>query len=285
MSEYWKSTPKYWCKFCEAFIRDTPNDRKQHEQTGKHQNGIQRSLRELHKNKERDEREKQRAQNEVARLKRLAGEKESPQPGSSSNVVKSKPSFTSTAAKATADDRRRQMEQLAAMGVAVPEDYKRDMAIVSEWKTVSETPIYSPNAPIKGEDEEGKAVGAFGVRKRKLDDEEAEVEHAAARASRKNWGSTLKAYPGAQKVEEEDDIDVLLSAPKVKKEKPENTMQEQSQTEGADTSLKTEDLADAPATLDAIPQAGEPAAEVKKEDDVPSPVDPPVVFKKRKGKI
>jgi len=287
MSEYWKSTPKYWCKFCEAFIRDTPNDRKQHEQTGKHQNGIQRSLRELHKNKERDEREKQRAQHEVARLKRLAGEKDAPQPGASSNVAKSKPWFTSSVARATAEDRRRQMEQLAAMGVAVPEEYKRDMAIVSEWSTVSETPIYSQDAPIKGEDEEGKAVGAFGVRKRKLDDDEAEEEQAVARASKKNWGSTLKAYPG-QKKEDEDDIDALLSAPKVKKEKIEGDAQEQEQcqgqTEGATTSLKTEDPADTTTTLDAIPLVGEPAAEVKKEDDSPSPADPPIVFKKRKGK-
>ena len=84
--------------------------------------------------------------------------------------------------------------------------------------------------------------------------------------------------------EEDDDIDALLSAPKVKKEKPENEEQEHGQTDGTGASLKTEESVDAPATLDAIPQAGEPAAEVKKEDVVPSLADPPVVFKKRKGK-
>jgi len=282
MSEYWKSTPKYWCKFCETYVRDTPNDRKQHEQTGKHQGGIQKSLRELHKRKEQDEREKQRAQNEVARLKRLAGDKESPQSGSSSNVAKTKPLFTATASKATAEDRRRQMEQLAAMGVAVPEEYKRDMAIVSEWSTVSETPIYSNDAAVKGEDGESKeAVGAFGVRKRKLDDEEAEVEQAAAKASRKNWGSTLKAYPGAQAPEPEADIDALLSAPVMKKEKSSAVAQE-SQDPAA--SLKKEESTDGAAAMQAIPQTGEPAAEVKHEDDAPAPADPPIVFKKRKGK-
>ncbi|GAB7338606.1 hypothetical protein MBLNU457_5341t1 [Dothideomycetes sp. NU457] len=283
MSEYWKSTPKYWCKFCETYVRDTPNDRKQHEQTGKHQGGIQKSLRELHKRKEQDEREKQRAQGEVARLKRLAGEKESPKLGSSSHVAKTKPSFTAIAPKATAEDRRRQMEQLAAMGVAVPEEFKRDMAIVSEWSTVSETPIYENDAPVKSEDGESKdAVGAFGVRKRKLDDEEAEVEQAAAKASRKNWGSTLKAYPGAQAPEPEADLDALLAAPVVKKEKSPAVAEESA--EATTASLKKEESTDGAAALQAIPQTGEPAAEVKNEDDAPATADPPIVFKKRKGK-
>lgn len=287
MSEYWKSTPKYWCKFCETYVRDTPNDRKQHEQTGKHQGGIQKSLRELHKRKEQDERDKQRAQSEVARLKRLAGERESPKLGSPSHVAKTKPSFTAAATKATVEDRRRQMEQLAAMGVAVPEEYKRDMAIVSDWSTVSETPIYSNEAPVKGEDdgENKEAVGAFGVRKRKLDDEEADVEQAAAKASRKNWGSTLKAYPGAKAPEPEADLDALLSAPVVKKEEEMSPAVAQGPAKDTTASLKQEEsTTDGAATLQAIPQTGEPAAGVKNEDDATAATNPTIVFKKRKGK-
>ena len=68
MAEYWKSTPSYWCKFCSIYVRETPIERKNHEASAKHQNNIQRSLRDLHKNKEREDRDKQRAKDEVARL-------------------------------------------------------------------------------------------------------------------------------------------------------------------------------------------------------------------------
>ena len=57
MSEYWKSTPKYWCKHCSVYVRDTKLERTNHEATGRHQGAIKRSLRDLHRNAEQQERE------------------------------------------------------------------------------------------------------------------------------------------------------------------------------------------------------------------------------------
>ena len=49
MSEYWKSTPKYWCKHCGIYVRDTKLERTNHEATGKHQGALKRFLRDLHR--------------------------------------------------------------------------------------------------------------------------------------------------------------------------------------------------------------------------------------------
>ena len=225
MSEYWKSTPKYWCKFCQLFVRDTSLEKKQHESTPKHQNSIQRSLRELHKGKEREDREKQRAKDEVARLKgqapRSSGTKLFPFAGAAATAAAGTAgSFSRSGAvanKATPEERKRQMEQLAAMGVAVPDEYRRDMAVASEWQTVSERPIYSRPVEVKSEakQEEGEekpAIGSFGVRKRKMDEREGESgAQAAESAERRKWGSSLRTYPGAAGAVEEEDLDALLA--------------------------------------------------------------------------
>jgi hypothetical protein len=63
--------PKYWCKFCVTFVKDTKFERQQHEATGRHQGNIQRSLRGLHREQETEQRNKARAQAEVARLNGL----------------------------------------------------------------------------------------------------------------------------------------------------------------------------------------------------------------------
>ncbi|MBE7181524.1 MAG: hypothetical protein INR71_10015, partial [Terriglobus roseus] len=79
---FWTSTltgpvsapqPKYWCKFCKTYVRDTKFERQQHDATGRHQSNIQRSLRTLHRDAERGERDKQRARDEVARLNGVVG--------------------------------------------------------------------------------------------------------------------------------------------------------------------------------------------------------------------
>ena len=36
MSEYWKSTGKYWCKYCSVFVTDNKICRKKHEESDKH---------------------------------------------------------------------------------------------------------------------------------------------------------------------------------------------------------------------------------------------------------
>jgi len=282
MSEYWKSTPKYWCKFCKTFVRDTGLERKAHDSTPKHQSNIQRSLRDLHKNTEREEREKQRAKDEVARLNGIvSGRSGSAKAGPSGGY-----GAAGGTAKATPEERKRQMEQLAAMGIAVPQEFRKDLAVGGEWSTVSETPIYN----VKPEDEEGKPTGSFGVRKRKLDEDEEE----ALAVEKKGWGSRFKTYPGSKGAD--DDLDALLTAPIIKKEhvkqdetpslaEPETNTEalqaaEPESKEVAPLLKKEESIAEPP--LAAIPDVDQPIAPVKHEEAAAA--DPPIVFKKRKGK-
>ena len=70
--------PKYWCKYCEVYVKDTKFERAQHEATGRHQGNIQRSLKTLHRKQENEQRDKARAQAEVARLNGLVGSSSNP---------------------------------------------------------------------------------------------------------------------------------------------------------------------------------------------------------------
>ncbi|THV64563.1 hypothetical protein D6C92_09015 [Aureobasidium pullulans] len=271
MSEYWKSTPKYWCKFCSTYVRDTNLEKKSHEATPKHQNNIQRSLRELHKKSERDDREKQRAIDEVARLNGLVSGKQQPTISVASGSQLPAPKLKSTAPSGPASvaERKRQMEQLAAMGVAIPDEYRRDMSIRGEWSTVSETPIYSK--PVKSaSDDEDDDTKAFGVRKRKLDEDDEDIKLAP-----KAWGSRLKTYPGA-KANDEEDLDALLSGATAKKEV---------KSEEPDL-LKKEGDADTTESIAAVPDIAEsgPATESEAKSELKVEQDAPVVFKKRKSK-
>jgi hypothetical protein len=272
MSEYWKSTPKYWCKFCSTYVRDTTLEKKSHEATPKHQGNIQRSLRDIHKRTEREDREKQRAKDEVARLNGLVSGKQQPNISVASASQPSAPKLKSTAPSGPASvvERKRQMEQLAAMGVAIPEEYRRDMSIQGEWATVSERPVYS--RPLKSaSDDEDDDTKAFGVRKRKLEDEEDKLNMAP-----KAWGSRLKTYPGAS-ANTEEDLDALLSGATTKKEV-------KSEEAGLLKSEADLDTTDAIAAVPDIAEAALAESETKPDLKQEQEQEAPVVFKKRKSK-
>ncbi|KKY18493.1 putative formin binding [Diplodia seriata] len=232
MAEYWKSTPKYWCKFCQLFVRDTKFERQQHEATGKHQSSIQRSLRDIHRTREREDREKQRAKDEVARLNGLTGGASSSSSSaaatsSSSSSSRAKPTTRAAAPQqpsqqATAEERKRQLKQLADMGVAVPDEYRGEMALAGEWQTVAVKPLDNDDSSEYRDANRG-AGGAplnVGVRKRKVEDgeeEEEELRRALAAGEKKparkpGWGNSFKAFPDAKGgADPADDIEALLS--------------------------------------------------------------------------
>ncbi|CCF38227.1 U1 zinc finger protein [Colletotrichum higginsianum] len=310
MSEYWKSTPKYWCKHCSIFVRDTKLERQNHEATGKHQGALKRFLRDLHRGHEQEEREKERAKREVERLKGIA-------PGSSASAF-SAPSFprpggsSGAPAPSSAEaQRKQQMEQLAGLGVSIPTAFRGDMAMAGEW-TVTATKVIDPDAP-REKPVEAKAVG---VRKRERTDEEKEEEEAVRGLfkKRKGWGST-RMMP-----EDDGDLDALLSSNTllraVKKEEEEvgepaeadakgdvkaeenPTEEEVKKEDGTEDTAPADVKSDAPAVkrepeddddagkgLD-VPALGDAA--VKKEDEATAEsaeaAAPAVVFKKRKPK-
>ncbi|EEB08284.1 WW domain-binding protein 4 [Schizosaccharomyces japonicus yFS275] len=49
MTEYWKSIPKYFCKYCNKFVTDTKLGRREHEATFKHQNAIKKFMDDIHR--------------------------------------------------------------------------------------------------------------------------------------------------------------------------------------------------------------------------------------------
>ncbi|MCJ1359147.1 MAG: hypothetical protein MMC33_009147 [Icmadophila ericetorum] len=106
MSEHWKSTPKFWCKHCKIYIRDTKIEKQNHEATPKHQGNLKRFLGDLHRDHEKDEREKQRAKDEVARLNE-APPPERSAPGGPSRKPASAPSASASQKLDPAEQKRR----------------------------------------------------------------------------------------------------------------------------------------------------------------------------------
>ncbi|KAB8339133.1 hypothetical protein FH972_022069 [Carpinus fangiana] len=269
MSEYWKSTPSYWCKFCETYVRDTPISKSQHEATGKHQGAIQRSLRKLHKEHEIEEREKKRAKDEVARLKGVVSGK----PVSNSSTGGALPKSTPQPRKhATLDERKRQLKQLADMGVSVPEEFRKDMAMATEWQTIA-TRQLDEAGNVKEEKGDFKS---FGVRKRKADEDQDSEEEETAEGPNKaprSWGSRFKTYKDAN--EADVDFDQLMAAESstatTTKEEILPVKKEEEEVSGGFRPINDQE--------DINPKVEEsPPDEVKTE-----PVS--VVFKKRKAKV
>lgn len=112
------------------------------------------------------------------------------------------PAAPAVSQPATASERKRQVAQLAEMGVAVPQEFRGEMALAGEWETLSERQIekYGDSSAIN-----------IGVRKRKHEGQEGEEEEEGAeRVVKKSWGSTTRKYPGFQ--EEDEDLDALLQS-------------------------------------------------------------------------
>lgn len=302
MSEYWKSTPKYWCKHCKTFVRDTKLEKTNHEATPKHQGNLKRFLRDLHKGHERDERDKQRAKDEVDRLNGAVSasssksgsapwERRSAMPSASAGVNQ----------QATPADRKRQLAQLAEMGVAVPEDFRREMAMAGDWQILSEKVVYNNDSLKKEEyNEDVKPSGlSMGVRKRRFEGQE--EEEAGEPVVKKGWGSTIRTYPGAK--EDDDDLDTLLGTTKrrvvtegegskplgsgrsFRSEQANNHVPAKGSNPGLDLpAIKQEDHADSGVVAETnLKQTAdvEHSESVKREEDPP---DSGVLFKKRKAK-
>lgn len=175
-------------------MKDTPLERKQHENTGKHQGNLKRFLRDIQNNHERGERDKERAKAEVERLK---GSQNASSTSKGPSVLPTERQPTSLPLSAA--DQKRQWSQLAEMGIQVPGQFRNEMAMPGDWNSLP-TPSSQdlpPEDPL-----------SIGVRKRKATDEEEEealLVHQAT-ASR-GWGSTTKVFPG----QDTADLSSLLS--------------------------------------------------------------------------
>ena len=187
------------------------------------------------------------------------------------------------------------------MGVAIPEDFRREMAMAGDWQTTSERPIYENDFVKKEEPEDVKPGGlSVGVRKRKFEGQE-EEEEAGETVVRKGWGSTIRTYPGSGG--DDDDLDMLLKSTKRVIREGEgletlgpggSSRPEQAGTHiitkgsqsGLDSpALKQEESAGSQEvtgeTISSTSAVETPLESVKQEDNAP---ESGVVFKKRKAK-
>jgi hypothetical protein len=182
-------------------VRDTTFEKRQHEATGKHQNNLKRFLRDIQNNHERGEREKEKAKAEVERLNKVVG-CASATTGAASEPAKPTTVRKTPAARLSAEDQKRQWAQLAQMGIDVPDNFRAEMAMAGEWKSVPQAKMQE-NEPVTDS-------LSVGVRKRKLDEEDEEdVESGTALSARKVWGKSIRTYPGDET--QQQDLDSLLS--------------------------------------------------------------------------
>ena len=184
-----------------------------------------------------------------------------------------KPSSSNTP-QASPAERKRQLEKLAEMGVAIPEEFRKGMVMAGEWQVLSETPIYEelPKKEIgvkKEEDVDQKPTALnVGVRKRTHDTEEEEI------SAKKRWVPPTQTYPNGH----DEDLDALLAST-ASRRKP---VVSQATPSGSDRMLKVESpphikkeaSTEDSTTLDI------PFRSVKDEEEPGAGV----VFKKRKGK-
>ena len=182
------------------------------------------------------------------------------------------------------------------MGIAVPEDFRKEMAMAGDWQTISQRRIEERAKKEEGledfKDFKPDLTLNVGVRKRKFDGQE-EEEEAGATVVRKGWGSTTRHYPGSDD-DNQEVLDSLLNNAAVRS--PNNNqgdLAEASLTPGAGTTISQKGRSpvvpepsikkEEPDSLDMeIPQQGVcPDIPVKEEDGIQGPA---VMFKKRRSK-
>ncbi|KAI0996800.1 hypothetical protein K3495_g11385 [Podosphaera aphanis] len=283
MSEYWKSTPRYWCKHCKTFVRDTKLETANHNATPKHQGNLKRFLRDLHRNNEKSEKDKDRAKSEVARLNGLISQTRSGEEVKSSSVGPRHGALPEV--KATESQRKQNLLQLAEMGINIPSEARPSMAMAGEWEVVSERIIEEDK---QGNNSESISIG---VRKRKPAEGE-EEEEEMLETHKKRWGSTYKV----PKQDDDEDLDNLLSNSNLNlKRKIQNikseTMEEMSQDKKTASSSREDHIPD---DLKSVSIKSEPSeswdklSEVSKNEqpdkpEIPAAI-PTATFKKRKTK-
>lgn len=275
MSEYWKSTPKYWCKHCQTYVRDTKLERQNHEATGKHQGALKRFLRDLHRSHEQEERDKERAQREIARLNGVVS-------GASSSAGPSRPPAASRSAPTGAPSEaqiKRQREQLAELGVAIPTDFRPEMAIPGEW-TVTNTRVIQTKSEEDGE-QKVEAL-ANGVRKREITEDEKEEEEAVRGLFKKprRWGRDSKVMPQ----QEDKELDALLSGSSfTPREIKEEARQDEERDDKSKIKVEESPAGETAPEDGAVKTEAEPVVKPEPEEETVSGVNT-VVFKKRKPK-
>lgn len=201
--------------------------------------------------------------------------------------------------QASVAERKQQLAQLADLGVAIPDEFRKEMAMAGDWETLSERPIYESRF-MKEEDVDVKPDRlSMGVRKRRYEGQE-EDEEAGELVVRKTWGSTFRTHSEAG-LNGENDLDDLLASTGTKgnrgrrmggsTEVPRHSNPEagskieaqgkQDLQSGDEPSIKREDSGEVTTSMFSPSETNNSTPGFKQEDDASATA---VVFKKRKVK-
>ena len=245
----------------------------------------------MHRGHEKDQKDKDRAKAEVARLNGVVSSapssSETPSTTAGSSGTKTAGAYTKEPVKktyATEAQRKAQLQQLVDMGIAIPDEFRGEMAMAGDWHVTEER-------IVEDENERKPDAVALGVRKRTAVEEDEEEQEVKKR----RWGSSYKSHPG----EGDDlDLDALLSnatnkGKDVKKEEP--ILKQEEKVEGQpdmqEPLEETKDISSESAVTQSIKvEATEAVSGIEEEvkpaigvDDMADPAGG-VVFKKRKAK-
>lgn len=72
MADYWVSTKRWTCPYCDITINDDIPSRRQHEGGFRHKNNVERSLKDLYRKSETQKRDAEKAKREMAQIEKLA---------------------------------------------------------------------------------------------------------------------------------------------------------------------------------------------------------------------
>lgn len=274
------------------YVVDTPVSKKNHDASPKHQGNLKRFLRDLHRANEREQTAAESAKREVARLNSLVGGPGSSSSGSGGSAPFAGPSsLYKQAPRATnEEERKRQLKELEALGVALPDEARRELAMVGDWETTS---VEARRAgERKMTEKEMVQVELAKQQKRKFEEEEKERKWNAMdedEKAMKGFSIQTKTYPRQEESAGEFDPGMLFKG-KGREKAPETVKKEDEQ----EAKVKEEGHGDGEADVGAAPVKREPEetggisvkleTEVKKEDSEGTAVGEGVVFKKRRVK-
>lgn len=275
------------------FVVDTPVSKKNHDASPKHQGNLKRFLRDLHRANEREQTAAESAKREVARLNTLVGGPGSSSSGGPSSSFTGPSSLYKQVPQATnEEERKRQLKELEALGVALPDEVRRELAMVGDWETTS---VEARRAgERKMTEKEMVQVELAKQQKRKFEEEEKERKWNAMdedeRAMR-GFSIQTKTYPVQGEGAGEFDPGMLFKGKGIEKA-PEAVKKEDKQEVkvkveehgdgevGVGVTLTKKELEEA----EGINVKSEEGVEIKKEGTESVAVGDGVVFKKRKVK-
>lgn len=270
------------------FVVDTPVSKKNHDASLKHQGSLKRFLRDLHRTNEKEQSAAAAAKREVARLNSIVGSKGGSSGASSSTSVASSSIYAPPPAPrgTNEEERKRQLKELEALGVALPDEARRELAMVGDW---TETAVVQGEREMTGK--EKVQVELAKQQKRKFEEEEKERKWNAMdedeRAMR-GFSIQTKTYPGQGGELGEEFVPIVF---KGKGKMTENKAAGEAvvkEEEASEIKVKhEEDAGEVPAIKEEVEAAGidiktEGGVEVKKEES--ESIGDGLVFKKRKVK-